>query len=319
MTPDGDEIIFVSKPMTSGMIFDIKRYAINDGPGIRTAVFLKGCPLSCWWCHNPEGQSSQPQLMVRSNRCKSTLACIQACPRRAVSWKDGPLTDWAACDQCGKCAEACLAGAREMVGGEISVSQLVAEIERDVPFYDQSQGGVTFTGGEPMQQMGFLKEALQACRQEKIRTAVDTSGCAPWASFEAILPLVDLFLYDVKHMDPVKHKKYTSVSNSKILDNLRKLSEQGANIIVRIPLIPGINDDEQNLRQCGAALAALPHLAGVEIMPYHTIGEAKYPSLGMEYMLANITPPSDEQVSRAQGLLSGFDVPVIKHPPGRTL
>ncbi len=305
--------------MTTGMIFDIKRYAINDGPGIRTAVFMKGCPLECWWCHNPEGQSKKPQLMVRANRCKAVKACIQVCPRGAVSWSEGPITDWQACDQCGKCAEACLAGTREIVGRRISIDRLMDEIGRDIPFYDQSQGGATFTGGEPMLQMGFLIETLLACKAQNIHTAVDTSGSTPWVNLEAILPMVDLFLYDVKHMDPVKHKKYTSVSNKKILDNLRRLSGEKANIIVRIPLIPGVNDDDQNLNQCGEYLVSLPHLAGVEIMPYHAIGEAKYGSLGMQYKLANITPPSHEQVRKIENHLSSFGLQVIRHSSRRVL
>ncbi len=317
LTVAKDKIIVIQKLMTTGMIFDIKRYAINDGPGIRTAVFMKGCPLECWWCHNPEGQSKDPQLIVRANRCKAVMACIQACPLDAVSWSDGTITDWEACDQCGKCAVACLAGAREMVGRMISVEQLMDEIVRDVPFYDQSQGGATFTGGEPMQQVCFLKEALLACKRQNIHTAVDTSGSTAWANLEAILPMVDLFLYDVKLMDPVKHKKYTSVSNKKILDNLHRLSGEKANIIVRIPLIPGVNDDEQNLNQSGEYLASLPHLAGVEIMPYHAIGEAKYQGLGMHYKLANLTPPSEEQVRKIENLLSSFGLKMIRHPSGR--
>jgi pyruvate formate lyase activating enzyme len=319
LTEVEDKVIFIQNQMTLGMIFDIKRFAIHDGPGIRTAVFLKGCPLNCWWCHNPEGQSQEPQLMVRSNRCKAAQACVQVCPQGAVSWKAGPVTAWEACDQCGKCAEACLAGAREMIGRQISIGQLMAEIGRDVPFYDQSQGGVTFTGGEPLLQVGFMRQALLACKKQGIHTAVDTSGATSWANFEAILPLSDLFLYDVKHLDPVKHKKYTSVSNHKILDNLRKLSVKGANIIVRIPLIPGINDDAQNISQCGAYLASLPHLLGVEIMPYHAIGMAKYQGLGIPYKMGDTTPPTEEQVHKIEDLLSGFELRVIKHPSGRTL
>ncbi len=243
--------------MTSGMIFDIKRYAINDGPGIRTAIFFKGCPLDCWWCHNPEGQSAQPQLMFRSNRCKSSKACLQACPQDAITWKEGSVTNWEACDDCGKCAEVCFAGAREMIGREMTIDQLMAEIERDIPFYDQSEGGVTFTGGEPMHQREFLEETLLACKEQQIHTTVDTSGYSSWENFRVIHPSVDLFLYDLKLMDAGKHKKYTSVSNRLILNNLQKLSSVRAHIIVRIPLIPGINDDDENLEVCGSFLAAI--------------------------------------------------------------
>lgn len=299
--------------MTSGMIFDIKRCAINDGPGIRTAVFFKGCPLDCWWCHNPEGKSSQAQLMFRANRCKSSKACLQICPQDAIIWNNGSITDWEKCDDCGKCAEVCYAGARELVGRNVTVHSLMAEIERDIPFYDQSGGGVTFTGGEPLYQREFLEEALVACKEQQIHTAVDTCGYTSWDNFIPILPLVDLFLYDIKLMDENKHTKYTSVSNKMILNNLQKLSEAGAHIIVRIPLIPEINDDSENLVQCTSFLAKLPYLDGVAVMPYHDIGMAKYQALGMIYRLENTLSQTSEQIVLVEELLSSNHLPVIKH------
>lgn len=305
--------------MSSGIIFDIKRYAINDGPGIRTAVFLKGCPLDCWWCHNPEGQSGQPQLMFRSNRCISSKACMEICPRGAITWNEGSITNWEECDDCGKCAEVCFAGAREIVGRNMTVNQLMAEIERDIPFYDQSGGGVTFTGGEPMYQREFLEEALLTCKEQQIHTTVDTSGYTSWENFRNTLSLVDLFLYDLKLMDAGKHIKYTSVSNRLILSNLQKLSREGAHIIVRIPLIPGINDDDENLEQAGSFLAELPDLDGVEVMPYHEIGMAKYRALGINYRLVNTMAPTNEQIVEVEELLSSYHLPVIKHPSGRTV
>jgi pyruvate formate lyase activating enzyme len=305
--------------MTSGIIFDIKRYAINDGPGIRTAVFFKGCPLKCWWCHNPEGQSIKPQLMVRANRCKSSQACLAACPLGAITWKDGPETDWELCDHCGKCVDACYAGAREIVRREINVDQLMVEVGRDVPFYDQSKGGVTFTGGEPLLQMDFLREALLACRNQHIHTAVDTSGYTSWKNLSSITPLVDLFLYDLKLMNPTKHQEYTSVSNKRILDNLIKLSSEAKSITVRIPIIPGVNDDEVNIHQCGSYLASLAHLGGVEVMPYHAIGVAKYRSLGKQYKLENTQPPTQLQICKIEKLLSRYGLPLVRHPSGRIL
>jgi pyruvate formate lyase activating enzyme len=305
--------------MTSGIIFDIKRYAINDGPGIRTAIFFKGCPLECWWCHNPEGQSSQPQLMFRFNRCKASKACIEVCPQRAIQWEDGSITDWGACDDCGKCAEVCYAGAREIIGRVVSVDQLMEEIERDIPFYDQSGGGVTFTGGEPMFQREFLHASLLACKKQGLHTIVDTSGHASWEGFELVYPLVDLFLYDLKLMDETKHKQYTSVSNQMILDNLRKLSRARAHIIVRIPLIPGVNDDEENIEMSAALLAGLPYLDGVELMPYHEIGLAKYQALGMIYELKGTQSATSQHIEEIEKILTHYQLPVRMHFSGRTV
>jgi pyruvate formate lyase activating enzyme len=303
--------------MRTGIIFDLKRYAIHDGPGIRTAVFMKGCPLECWWCHNPEGQQAEAQLIFRENRCRASKACLAVCPRDAISWEGVSITDWDMCDNCGKCAEVCYADAREIIGREITVEHLMAEIERDIPFYDQSGGGVTFTGGEPMQQFTFLEEALKACKQIQIHTTVDTCGYSSWENYRAILSLVDLFLYDVKLMDADKHLLYTSAPNKLILDNLIKLSGEEANIIVRVPLIPGINDDEENLERCASFLNSLPNLQAVELMPYHEIGVAKYQALGKTYRLERVSPPNEDQVLKAEKYFLNYNLPVIKHSAGR--
>jgi pyruvate formate lyase activating enzyme len=307
------EGILATIAMVSGIIFDIKRYAINDGPGIRTAVFFKGCPLSCWWCHNPEGQSLQPQLMIRQNRCKKTAACLEVCPQQAIRWEAGPVTLWEKCDQCGKCAEVCYAGAREMVGYQTTPEALLREIERDVPFYDQSGGGVTFTGGEPLMQAEFLQQVLLSCKRKGIHTALDTSGHASWEKLESVLPLVDLFLYDVKLIDEAQHRQYTSVSNRLILANLRKLSASRVHLVIRFPLIPGINDDDANLESTAQFLASLPSLDGVELMPYHDIGAAKFQALGMSYKLFATRSPTKEKVRLAEDLFIKYHLPVIRH------
>jgi len=314
-----DMIIFDLNLMTSGSIFDIKRYAINDGPGIRTAIFFKGCPLECWWCHNPEGQSSQPQLMFRSNRCKAFKACLEVCPEGAIHWKDGSITDWDSCDVCGRCAEVCYAGAREIVGRIVSVDQLMEEIERDIPFYDQSKGGVTFTGGEPMFQREFLYESLLACKKQGIHTTVDTSGHSSWEGFEMISPFVDLFLYDLKLMDKIKHQQYTAVSNQMILDNLQKLSRAKAHIIVRIPLIPSVNDDVANIELSAEFLAGLPYLDQVELMPYHEIGLDKYQALGMKYKLIDTSPDTSQHIEEIETILTHYRLPVKAHFSGRPI
>jgi len=305
--------------MTSGTIFDIKCYAINDGPGIRTAVFFKGCPLRCSWCHNPEGQELRPQMMFRANRCQGFKDCLQACPQEAISWVDGSITNWEACDGCGKCAEVCVTGGREMVGRVVEVQDLMAEIERDMVFYNQSGGGVTFTGGEPLMQREFLRTLLACCKTSGIHTTVDTSGYATWEGLESIYPLTDLFLYDLKFADETRHRQYTSVSNNLILENLQKLSARKANILVRIPLIPGINDDDENIHSSATFLKRLPYLAGVELMPYHEIGLAKYQALGMKYQLEGTRPAKREKIEEVEQILAGYNLPVIKHSSGRAL
>jgi pyruvate formate lyase activating enzyme len=288
--------------MIKGTIFDLKRYAINDGPGIRTAVFLKGCPLDCWWCHNPEGRERQPQLMVRANRCRLCGDCVAACPQSAIRLDEKPVTDLGLCQDCGACAQVCVQGARELVGRVVSVAEILAEVERDVVFFDQSGGGVTLTGGDPLMQPRFAIELLRACQAHGIHTTLDTSGYAAWKVVAEAVQHTDLFLYDLKLMDDRLHRKYTGVSNRLILSNLRRLSAAGAQIIVRIPLIPGVNDDEQNLHLAQQFLASLPRVVGVEVLPYHDIAQAKYTALDLEYRLSALASPSAERVDWAKSL-----------------
>ena len=290
--------------MITGTIFDLKRYAINDGPGIRTAVFLKGCPLDCWWCHNPEGRSPNPQLMVRLNRCQGYGECVQACPQGAIHLEETPVTDLALCQDCGMCAQTCLPGARELVGRVASVPELLKEIERDVIFYDQSGGGVTLTGGEPLMQPRFSIELLRACQEHGIHTVLDTSGYAAWTVVEQAACHTNLFLYDLKLMDDARHRQFTGVSNRLILSNLQRLSTGGAHVIVRLPLIPGVNDNEHNLHLTRQFLAGLPHLVGVEVLPYHDIAAAKYSALDLAYRLPDLPSPSAERVAWAQAMVS---------------
>ncbi len=296
---------------TTGIIFDIKRYAIHDGPGIRTTVFFKGCPLRCWWCHNPESQSPRPEIMLRANRCILCGACQADCPQGAIQLdRAGATTDRTLCDLCAICVDACYSGARELSGREMTVHQVLAEIERDIPFYDQSGGGVTFSGGEPLLQPAFLSALLHACRQRGIHTVLDTSGYTSWDTLERIRDNVDLFLYDLKLLDPVRHVKYTGVSNHLILSNLRALSGHGHRLLVRMPIIPGINDAEADLRAAGDFLACLPHLEGVELLGYHHTGLAKYETLGRSYLLPETPPPGAELLGRLAGILQDLGLPV---------
>jgi pyruvate formate lyase activating enzyme len=294
----------------TGTIFDIKKYAIHDGPGIRTTVFFQGCPLNCWWCHNPEGLSHQPVLLYRANRCVLCGSCVEACPQKGIEIRSGPsphtplpvgegniaVTDHTKCDVCGECAEVCYYGAREISGREMTLAEVLAEIERDVPFYDQSGGGVTFSGGEPLLQPVFLAALLRECKAREIHTVVDTSGFAAWEVVDSIRNNVDLFLYDLKLMDDSRHKKYTGVSNQLILSNLKRLADGGQQIEIRIPLIPGINDDVENLQQTTKFIARLPNITGIELMGYHNIAAAKYAALGRDSPLPDTAPPQEEDM-----------------------
>jgi pyruvate formate lyase activating enzyme len=294
-----------------GVIFDIRKYSIHDGPGIRTAVFFKGCPLSCWWCHNPESQSAVVEMIFRENRCIACQACLAACEQGALTWNgDGPVTDLEKCRLCGACAAGCYAEARQQIGREMTVEQVMAEIERDIAFYDESGGGATFSGGEPLLQRDFLSALLRACREEEIHTALDTSGFAAWETLERIRGDVDLFLYDLKLIDDARHRQATGVSNAPILRNLQALSQRGHAIRLRVPVIPGINADDESVRQIGAFAAALPHLDGVDLLPYHAIGIDKYARINRAYKLPETRPPSDERLAEIAHILNSFGLTV---------
>jgi pyruvate formate lyase activating enzyme len=298
----------------SGTIFDIKKYSINDGPGIRTTVFFSGCPLSCLWCHNPESQSLTPELLYRAGRCLLCGDCIEACPHGAVSLDNSSrsvITDRQKCTGCQTCVTTCYSGAREFSGRKMTVQDVMTEIERDIPFYDESHGGVTFSGGEPLMQPTFLSALLKACRGQEIHTVVDTSGFANWKVFEQIRKDVDLFLYDLKHMDSLRHREVTGVSNEIILENLRRLSAVGVKCIVRIPIIPGINDDEKNLLASGRFLTSLSHIQSVELMGYHDIAQAKYEALGREYVLTGTRPPGEAVMYSAAEVLRSHGLNVL--------
>ena len=296
--------------MTTGIIFNIQRYSIHDGPGIRTTVFLKGCPLNCWWCQNPESQLSGQEMIFWEDRCIGCGACSTICPSGAIQIKNGiPVTEKEKCILCGKCIEKCPALAREMIGKKLTAEEIIKEVEKDLVFYEESGGGVTFSGGEPLGQSEFLESLLICCQKKKIHTAVDTSGYISWEILSKISSKVDLFLYDLKIMDNKRHKKYTGVSNELILENLKKLSSIHNNIFVRFPVIPGINDDYQNIKETGAFLSSLK-IVQVNLLPYHHIGVDKYRRLGRTYKLVTTQPPSEEKLSEVSAILRKFNLNV---------
>jgi pyruvate formate lyase activating enzyme len=294
-----------------GTIFNIQRFSLHDGPGIRTTVFMKGCPLRCWWCHNPESQAAAPELMFRAARCIGCNACLAACEQGATRPLDGHLdVDHGLCTACGACVAVCYAEAREIMGREVTVAELLDGILRDVPFFEESGGGVTFSGGEPLYQPAFLLAILQACKAREIPTALDTCGLASWESLDAVRPYVDLFLYDLKLMDAERHRRFTGASNALILSNLRELSARGHRVHVRVPILPGINDDVENIGQLGEFLSSLPALDQVTLLAYHRTGLEKYNSLGMAYRLPAAQPPGEERMAEVAGTLAAYGLRV---------
>ena len=280
-----------------GFIFNIMRYSIHDGPGLRTTVFFKGCPLSCSWCHNPEGISSAAQRIYRQHLCIGCGQCVDRCSQNALTLTpNGVVTDEKRCIQCITCAQTCSAEAMEFIGKSMTASEVLEEIKKDIPFYDESGGGVTFSGGEPLNQPLFLLEMLNACGELDLHRTVDTSGFADSELLLKIAEQTDLFLYDVKHMDPLKHRLYTGVSNEKILFNLELLARHGAQITIRIPVVPGMNDDRENIEQVGIFLGRLPGVHHVHILPYHSVGQGKYRSLRRDFPLADVEPPTSIQM-----------------------
>lgn len=299
----------MSKNDVKGIIFDIMRYAIHDGSGIRTTVFLKGCPLRCWWCQNPEGISSSKDPMYFEYKCIRCRTCVHVCPVNAIAFEgDRLIIPQAACvSVCGICAEACPTGALKLIGREINVEELMKEIEKDVLLYDYSGGGVTFSGGEPLFQPLFLREALKECKRWDIHTALDTSGYASPKVFESIIEYVDLFLYDLKLLDNKEHQKYTGVSNRVIKKNLITLIEKGMgkNVILRFPVIPGITDTEKNVSELLSFVSCLKGINEIDILPFHDIGE-KYSRLGKKYKMKVHTAPSEEKLSYIKEKLEGI-------------
>lgn len=298
----------------TGLLFDLRKFSIHDGPGIRTTVFFKGCPLRCAWCHNPESQSPYPDLILHAHRCIGCGACAAVCPQLSPP---GPLSQGVRvdfCDVCGACVEACYAEARQMVGRIYPVDEVLAMIESDRAFYAQSGGGVTFSGGEPLMQPEFLGALLRACKAAGLHTALDTCGEAPWARLDALRSDVDLFLYDVKLVDDARHRQATGVSNRRILENLQRLSVLGHTIVLRLPLIPGLNDDEENLQATARLAAGLPALERIDLLAYHHTAENKYRSLGREYPLPGTPAMPAERLEAIRQRFARLGLPVADPP-----
>jgi pyruvate formate lyase activating enzyme len=300
--------------MTStGTIFDIKRFSIHDGPGIRSTVFFKGCPLSCKWCHNPESQSPQPELIFRPERCLNCGSCAEVCPAGITVINGGEIhylsNGNGKCQICGKCSEVCYPGARELIGREVTPGEVLEELLQDLPFYLESGGGVTFSGGEPLYQPDFLEDILKLSKENGLHTALDTCGSCGWEDLERQLPYLDMVLYDLKLLDDGLHKDFTGASNRKVLENYQRLTRSKVELRIRRPVIPGVNDSRAEIQALTDFIQNTNGVKRIDLLPYHALSADKYLRLGREEN-ANWVEPSREEQERitAQLLGEGFEV-----------
>ena len=297
-------------PHQNGYIWDIKRYALHDGPGIRTTVFFKGCPLACLWCCNPESQDFIPELTRIDERCLLCGLCLKVCPNNAIEIIDRKYwqikTDQ--CDCCGLCADKCPGEALVVMGKKTSVDQVLTEITKDAVFFSRSGGGLTLSGGEPLAQADFAAEILRRYKKEEHgpHAAVETSGFIPWKNIEKVLPFTDLFLYDLKHMDPQTHYRLTGANNELIKKNLGKLDETGKKIIIRLPLIPDLNNNPENIKQTCQFVQQFENINQIDLLPYHRLGEPKYTRLNRKYDLAGKPACQEELVQNAGRIIEDF-------------
>ena len=289
---------------TKGTIFNIQRFSLNDGPGIRTTVFLKGCMLDCKWCHNPESKSPKPQIMLHAERCMGCGECVAACPLALHSFSEsGHNINRAECIACGACAEACV-DALELCGSEKSVEQILAEVVKDEIFYKKSGGGMTLSGGEPFMQHTFALELLKAAKARGLHTCIETCGYVDSAILREFIPYVDIFLWDVKETDRERHKQYTGVYNDKIMQNLALLNEQKASVVLRCPLIPNYNLRDEHLEAIGNLAESLDCVMRVDVEPYHPLGSSKSQALGIEYPLGDLSFVENDEVARIISVIS---------------
>lgn len=298
--------------LPTGLLMDVKRFAVHDGPGVRTTLFLKGCPLRCLWCHNPEGISPRPETAYYAHKCMNCGECARVCPSGAQRMDAGGrhVFERERCVACGACEGACLGEAMKLFGRTVTVGEAEAIALEDRAFYDHSGGGVTVSGGEPLLQSDFVRALFERLKEQGVHTAADTCGNVPWTAFESVLPFTDLFLFDVKHIDSAAHRALTGAGNERILDNLRRLSDAGARIEIRMPLVPGANDGMDTLERIGALLGGL-NVETMRVLPYHALARSKYAALGKPDTMPDVPSPDDGAIARAVTALRAHGVNAV--------
>jgi pyruvate formate lyase activating enzyme len=294
----------------NGIVFNIQRYSIHDGPGVRTTVFLKGCNLRCFWCHNPESALAAPEVQFFPEKCIACGACVEVCQHGAQQLQDGQrIYQRDLCAQCMECIDECFSGALVVAGEASTVDEILQKVAADREYYRHSGGGVTFSGGEPLLQREFLLELLKGSQAQGFHCAVDTAGNVPWDWLAEVLPFTDLFLYDIKAFDAALHQKVTGVSNSRILENLASLAQSGKEIWIRIPVIPGVNDNSKEMSSIASYLEKLQIIRWVELLPFHTLGSEKFASLGREYPARGLAAPSKQKMTELMKIFTEKGIP----------
>lgn len=295
-------------------VSNIQHFSVHDGPGIRTVVFLLGCPLRCKWCQNPEALNIKPRLMINNELCSRCTACIYVCPKKAILITSSGeiVTDRKKCNSCGKCIEECYYLARQLSGKPYTVEKVYDEIVKDKVFYANTGGGVTLSGGEPTVHLEFCYELFKKCKISDIHTAIETSGYADWGTLKKISEITDLFLYDIKLFNGEKHKEWTGKENKRILQNLKNLVNNGKNIIIRIPLIPGVNNNEKEFKSIINFVKSLKRIESVHILPFHQIGSSKYDMLNLDYQLRDLNENNHKNIEKCKKIAeeAGFKVSI---------